>query len=383
MVSHGLAARVMGGRRGSMGQYLNESFTRAPAEGNELSTVARLRTLVAVADSGSVREAARRLTVTESAVSAALAALSREIKAPLVERDGRGLRLTESGQAYVGYARQILGLHEEALVAARAGHDPGRGRVRVAAVPTAGEHLLPRPLTSFLAAYPDVDLRLEVGSSERVWAMFDAHEADLVIGGRPPVHVADAVITATRANLLVVVAAPKVAQMITATSGAPLLGSVRWLQREPGSATRVHGEQLLAALEADPPRLTLGSSGAVIAGAIAGLGVTLAPREAVREHLKTRELAEVLVPGTPLRRPWRAVTHAQSPPAAALLVRHLVTAEGWRAPSPARPGGAPAKPGGAAKAGRTSKPAKSVPLPARRSRASRWRRAWPPPPRRQ
>ncbi|HEY1703119.1 MAG TPA: LysR substrate-binding domain-containing protein [Trebonia sp.] len=329
--------------------------------------MARLRTLVAVADSGSVREAARRLTVTESAVSAALAALSREIKAPLVERDGRGLKLTESGRAYVSYARQILGLHEEALVAARAGHDPGHGRVRVAAVPTAGEHLLPRPLTSFLAAYPDVDLRLEVGSSERVWAMFDAHEADLVIGGRPPVHVADAVITATRANLLVVVAAPKMAQLITATSGAPLLGSVRWLQREPGSATRAHGEQLLAALEADPPRLTLGSSGAVIAGAIAGLGVTLAPREAVREHLKTRELAEVLVPGTPLRRPWRAVTHAQSPPAAALLVRHLVTAEGWRAPGPAKSVSA----------------AKSAPLPTRRSRASRWRRAGPPPPRRQ
>ncbi|MCL2582446.1 MAG: LysR substrate-binding domain-containing protein [Streptosporangiales bacterium] len=299
-----------------------------------MSTLARLRSLVAVADTGSVREASRRLTVTESAVSAALAALAREVKAPLVEREGRGLRLTESGRAYADYARRILGLHEEALAAARAGHDPGHGRVRVAAVPSAGEYLLPRILASFLDAHPDVDLRLEVGTSERVWAMFGAHEADLVIGGRPPAHVADAVSAATCANLLVVVAAPALAEQITAMSGGAGLESARWLQREAGSATRAHGEALLSALEVDPSRLTLGSSGAVIAGAVAGLGATLAPRDAVRRHLRAGELAEIKVPGTPLRRPWRAVTHDRPPPAAALFVRHLVAAEGWKPAAP-------------------------------------------------
>lgn len=288
-----------------------------------MSTVARLRALVAVADSGSVRAAARRLTVTESAVSAALAALAREVKAPLVEREGRGLRLTGPGRAYADYARRILGLHEEALAAARAGNDPGSGRVRVAAVPTAGEHLLPSQLASFLARHPRIDLQLEVGSSERTWAMFAAHEADLVIGGRPPAHITEGMITATRANLLVVVAAPVVAESFDPQA-------TRWLQREAGSATRSHGETLLGALEADPPRLTLGSSGAVIACAVAGLGVTLAPREAVANHLKAGELTEIPVPGTPLRRPWRAVTHTQPPPAAALLVRHLIAEEGWK-----------------------------------------------------
>lgn len=288
-----------------------------------MSTVARLRALVAVADCGSVREAARRLTVTESAVSAALAALAREVRVPLVERQGRGVRLTGPGRAYAAYARQILGLHDEALAAARSGQDAKRGRVRVSAVTTAGEHLLPSALASFVGTYPGVDLRLEVGSSERMWAMFAAHEADLMIGGRPPAHVTDAVITATRPNLIVVVAAPAVAERFD-----PAV--TRWLQREAGSATRAHGEALLSGLEADPPRLTLGSNGAVIAGAVAGLGATLAPREAVRQQLRDGSLTEIPVPGTPLRRPWCAVTHREPAPAAALLVGHLVTAEGWR-----------------------------------------------------
>jgi LysR family transcriptional regulator, low CO2-responsive transcriptional regulator len=289
-----------------------------------VSTEARLRALVAVAESGSVREAARRLTVTEPAVSAALGALAREVKVPLVERDGRGLRLTAAGDAYATYARRILGLHEEALAAARSGTDAGRGLVRVAAVPTAGEHLLPAALASFLGAYPQADLRLEVGASERMWAMFAASEADVVIAGRPPAHVAGAVIRATRPNVLVVVAAPRVALAFDPAA-------TRWLQREPGSATRAHGQTLLAGLDADPPRLTLGSTGAVIAGAAAGLGATLVPREAVSQRLAAGDLVEIPVPGTPLRRPWRAVTHEAVPAAASLLIAHLLSRGDWRA----------------------------------------------------
>jgi LysR family transcriptional regulator, low CO2-responsive transcriptional regulator len=290
-----------------------------------VTTVARLRALVTVADAGSVREAARRLTVTESAVSAALSALAREVRAPLVERDGRGLRLTASGQAYSVYARAILGLHEEGLSAARGDRDPERGRVRVAATATAGEYLLPAVLASFLSHHPGVDLRLEVGSSERLWALFAAHEADLVIGGRPPGHIGDAFTRAIRANLLVVVAAPGLAADFD-------ISRTRWLQREAGSGTRATGEALLGGLDADPPRLALGSGGAVVACAAAGLGATLVSRDAVSRQLENGELQEVAVPGTPLRRPWHAVTHARLPGATALLVRHLLDREGWRPP---------------------------------------------------
>src|ERR1035441_10443793 len=113
-----------------------------------MTTVARLRALVTVADTGSARHAAP-----SPARPSALSALAREVRVPLVERDGRGLRLTAAGQAYSRYARAILGLHEEGLAAARADRDPERGRVRVAAVSTAGEYLLPAVLASFLARH--------------------------------------------------------------------------------------------------------------------------------------------------------------------------------------------------------------------------------------
>jgi LysR family transcriptional regulator, low CO2-responsive transcriptional regulator len=299
-----------------------------------MTTAARLRTFVAVADTGSVRAAAQRLVVTESAVSAAVAALTREVGVPLLERAGRGLRLTPSGRTYAEYARTILGLHEESLAAARGDADPEHSRVRIAAVTTAGEHVLPAVLASFRQHHPGVDLGLDVGTREHVWTLLASHAADLVIAGRPPSSLG-ATVRAIRPNSLVVVGSPATATTFPA-------GRTTWLMREAGSGTRATCEALLAGLDLDPPTLTLGSNGAVVAGAIAGLGVTLVSRDAVSSSLAAGDLVEVAVPHTPMRRPWHAVTPGQASAAACLLVAYLLDQdlpdkERWRRPPGRRP----------------------------------------------
>lgn len=286
-----------------------------------MTTQSRLRTLVALAAAGSVRGAAARLTVTESAVSASIAALARELGVPLVEPVGRGLRLTPSGTVYARYARRVLGLLDEGAAAAAQELDPERGRLRLAAVTTAGEHLLPALLTDFRRRYPKVALALDVAPSDQVWDLITSHEADLVIAGRPPPGV-EARVVATRSNELIVVAAPAVA-------AAFAWASTPWLLREEGSGTRTTVETYLKSQDVAPPRLVLGSNGAVVAGAVAELGACLVSRDAVAEHLADGRLVEVPSPGTPLRRPWHAVVGAYSGAATWLFVRQLRRA-GWR-----------------------------------------------------
>lgn len=290
-----------------------------------MTTDARLRALVAVADTGSVRAAADRLMVTDSAISAAIAALTREVRVPLLERQGRGLRLTPSGHTYAGYARAILGMHEEALAAARGDADPEHGRLRVAAVTTAAEHIVPPLLATFRARHPAVEISLEVGASDEIWDLLSKWGADLVIAGRPPRSM-DVSVRAIRPNALVVVGSP-------GTPGAPDALRMTWLMREAGSGTRATCEALLAGLDADPPTLTLGSNGAVVAGAVAGLGVTLVSRDAVARAVAAGELAELSVPHTPMARPWHAVTRPRATAVADLLVAQLLAAgSSWREP---------------------------------------------------
>ena len=273
-------------------------------------TPARLQSFLAIVDTGSARAAAAQLHVTESAVSASLAALQHEVGAALFERQGRGLRLTESGAVFASYARQILGLLDESVVAARSGVAPEAGRLRLGAFTTAGEYLVPGLLADFRAAYPDVEVTLEVGVRDHILQRLADHHLDVVVGGRP-LPGRGMVSRATRDNSLVVVAAP----------GYDVeLAEATWLLREPGSGTRATMLALHESLGIDPPTLSLGSHGAVIASAVLGLGVTLASADAVAWYLAEGELCSGTSPARPMARPWHLLT-ATHPTATTAAVR--------------------------------------------------------------
>lgn len=292
-----------------------------------MTTNARLRVFVRLAECGSVRATAEALHVTEPSVSAAVSALARDVGVPLIEKDGRGVRLTVAGQRYAGYARRILGLHAEAVAAARSEADPERGLVRLAAVTTAGEHVLPDLLVSFRATHPDVDLHLEVRSRDGVWPMLTHHEVDVVVAGRPPAEHPGRV-RAELANTLVAVCSP-------ATAAGFVPDRTPWLLRESGSGTRATCLSVLSGLEAAPPRLTLGSHGAVVAAAAAGLGVTLVSEQAVAPLIASGRLVVLPVPGTPLPRPWHLVSAQRSTASAELFVRHVLERPEWSVSGPA------------------------------------------------
>ncbi|WP_102142532.1 LysR family transcriptional regulator [Mycobacterium hubeiense] len=289
-----------------------------------MTTNARLRALVELADTGSVRGAAERLVVTESAISSALGSLSAEVGVPLVDRHGRGVRLTPAGQRYTEYARTILGLHHEAVLAARGEVDPEHGSIRLAAVTTAGELLLPALLASFTAKYPGVNCELEVASRTAIWPMLARHEADVVVAGRPPADLDQMRVRAISPNTLVVVGPPEAAQRFDPAQAT-------WLLREAGSGTRATTTTLLEELEITPPQMVLGSHGAVVAAAVAGLGVTLVSRQAVRRELEAGVLVQLDVPGTPLDRPWHIVTQSPCTGSAELLITHVIAHRelGW------------------------------------------------------
>ncbi len=276
-------------------------------------TPGRLETFLAVVDAGSARAAAQRLSVTESAVSASLAALHREVGVLLLERHGRGLALTEAGRVFADYARRILGLIDEGVAAARAGVSAESGLIRLGTVATAGEYLVPGLLASFRRHHPLVEVTLDVGVRDKVLALLADHRLDVVIAGRP-LPGRGLVSRATRANRLIVVAA---------AGPRPDLATATWLLREPGSGTRDTTLALIESLQLDPPVLALGSHGAVVASAALGLGVTLVSADAVAAQLDRGELAPVPASGTPLDRPWHATTGPAPTATARLFLRHL------------------------------------------------------------
>jgi len=126
-----------------------------------------LTTFVAVAERGSFSLAAEDLFTTQPAVSKRVATLERDLGVRLIDRLGRGLRLTEAGDTFLASARALLADAERAREAVRSLSEHPSGRLRLATSHHVGIHRLPPILRIFVATHPAVELDLVFMDSEQ------------------------------------------------------------------------------------------------------------------------------------------------------------------------------------------------------------------------
>ncbi|WP_017587289.1 LysR family transcriptional regulator [Nocardiopsis ganjiahuensis] len=144
-------------------------------------SVDRLRVLHAIAAHGSLSAASQALHVTNSAVSQQLTKLEREVGQPLVERNGRGVRLTDAAELLVEHTSRILSLVHRAEADLEAHRGDVTGHLRLSATPTAVRGLLPSALPALREAHPALRVELlEEEPQESVSAMARG-DADLAL----------------------------------------------------------------------------------------------------------------------------------------------------------------------------------------------------------
>jgi DNA-binding transcriptional LysR family regulator len=144
--------------------------------------VRRMRVLREVAVRGSFSAAAEALSFTQSAISQQIAALERETGTTLVQRNARGIRLTEAGEALVRHAEAILARLGEAEAELEAIAGLRGGRLRLASFESAAATLMPLAIAGFRARHPGVELSMVMGEPEDTLPLLKSGELDLVLG---------------------------------------------------------------------------------------------------------------------------------------------------------------------------------------------------------
>ena len=273
----------------------------------------QLAVLCTVARLGSFTRAAEALYVGQPAVSQQVAALERSLGTPLVERAGRGVRLTEAGHLAVDYGERILRLSEQL----RAGIDGlkglTRGRLVVGAGQTPGDYLLPRVLGAFRRRYPDVAVELEIAGTARVVEWLVRHVYDLGFLGDFVEH-RDLEVVPFVEDRVVLFVAPDHDLAQGRPVGLPEVLAAGLLVREPSSATRATGERALRTAGCEPvPAMELGSNEAVKHAALAGLGVGMLSAYVVELERAAGRLTVLDVPGFDCRRMLYIARHRAKP----------------------------------------------------------------------
>lgn len=143
--------------------------------------VNRMRILREVAARGSIAAAAEALYLSPSAVSQQMSTLERESGVELLEKAGRGVRLTPAGERLVQHAERVLAVLEEAQADVDAVAHGVAGRVHASAFPTAARALLVPALARLKADYPRLQLRMVDLEPEESIPLLRVGELDILI----------------------------------------------------------------------------------------------------------------------------------------------------------------------------------------------------------
>lgn len=225
---------------------------------------------VAVAETGSISQAARRLEYVQSNVTARIQHLEDNLGTPLFYRKKRGIALTPAGRALLPYATRLLRLADEARHAVEDSAQ-GQGSLIVGAMETTAAVRLPSILAHYHQAYPDVDLTVVTGTSEELIAQALDYCLDGAFVGGSVVHPDIEQELFFEEELVFVTE-----RRVTTLDALPQRTALSFRQ---GCAYRARLEHLLRSYGIVPYKIMeFGTIEAILGCVAAGMGITLFPR---------------------------------------------------------------------------------------------------------
>ena len=146
--------------------------------------IIKLRAFCTVAKLNSISEAAKQLNYTQPAISAQIRDLENIFKVKLLERVGRGIRVSESGRIILPYAERLLRDYDSINAAIPQALDPDRGYIRLGASSLPGVHLVPQLLADFGRSFPEICFSLSIEKANRIEKMILDRQIDAGFIGR-------------------------------------------------------------------------------------------------------------------------------------------------------------------------------------------------------
>ena len=269
-------------------------------------TFRQLQIFRAVCESRSYSRAAEEMALTQPAVSLQIRQLEELIDQPLFDYVAKKLYLTPAAEVLLKASEDVFGRLESLDMQLSDLQGSLQGQLNLA-VESSAKYLVPHLFAAFRAQHPEVSLQLVVVNHAQAVRRLSASRDDLLIMSQPPGDQALDFFPFLN-NPIVAVAPPQHPLCALEKLHLSDLTSFPLLIRESGSGTRRAGEEYCHQKRAHfAQTLEVGSSESQVEGVIAGLGLALLPRHAVRLELAQGLLRELPVEELPLQRSWCVV----------------------------------------------------------------------------
>lgn len=268
--------------------------------------LSQLRNLIAVAEIGTVRQAAKSLHLSQSSITKSIQQLEQQLGVELLRRSSHGVAPTEAGKALLAHAKRIEAELRHALNDVEAVRDANLGEIRVSASPTVAMDLLPRAIAEFQRKRPRVSFLVQEGVYPDVMAALRTGELDLAVCLVPEYSRDDVLIfeDLIRDRLVPAVRAEHPLVTMRKVSLADLL-DMQWVIYRRGWTGLDVFEQTFITNGLQPPKSTIECTSFAAALALVENGnyVTLVPSQIFSGRRKPLSIAPVLL-DSPMP-PWQ------------------------------------------------------------------------------
>lgn len=274
----------------------------------------QIRAFVAVADEGSFTLAARKIFVTQSAVSHAMRALEEQLSCSLLDRSGKRVVVTPVGEVVLARCRKVLAEIEQAGRDVDALRRWGQTRIRIGAPHSLCNFLLPAVLREFCDCFPHCEPVIHAGDSTDLMDRLAEAELDVVLGIRTRDRNTEGMREVYRDRLCLVFSPSHPwamdperiqdtmaeQQFIIYASGTETNRLVKdWMSRELGRFRRP---------------VVLGDMQAIREMAKLGLGVGVIPAWVAAREIESGILRHAAIPGGGVERVWGAFHSTKKEP---------------------------------------------------------------------
>lgn len=255
--------------------------------------IKQLKTFMVVAETLSFSRTAEILNFAQSSISDQIRFLENELGCKLFERLGRSVYLTKEGNKLLSYAKKILNLCDEAKQSVAGILNP-RGTLNIAAAETLCVFRLPDLFKEYCRCYPDVDVKLKIGTCENSPDMIRKNQIDIAfILGKETVY--QDIISKTLLQ----------EPLVMVCSNSDLLGKRDMIEMselqeknliltQRGSSYRATIEEYLSSINISPKSiLEFESIEAIKQFVISDFGISLLPRIVVEKEIQSGQLVEV------------------------------------------------------------------------------------------
>jgi len=270
-------------------------------------TLRHMKIFVSVCKENSITLAARKLYISQPAVSNAIKELEDYYDIPLFDRISKKLYLTEAGKKIYTYALHISSLFEELETTIK--NSDTSGTLKIGASITIGTHFMPDFIKKSSLMHPDVQIFVTIDSSDIIEQMILDNKLDFaLIEG--VIHSENIISKDFIKDELIVICDLENPLLKKETVSVNDLSTQNFLMRERNSGTRELAESILLLHNISlTPLWESSSTEAIINGVSKGIGISILPLQLVQESIKRNQINRLEITGLEFNRQYHIIYH--------------------------------------------------------------------------